>query len=267
MNFRQKNNFSTKNIKKATSISPLLVVLCLIIIFSFSFSRNLLFTFAKPLWNIKDGIVSFVKDNHGILKSKVALLQENDALKKQLDTFNKEQALSDITKKENDDLKTILGRKPGNQKEILAAVLVKPFLSPYDTLVIDVGTHDGVSVGNRVLADGNTYIGTISEIYADTAKVTLYSSPGEKTKVLIGHDVIEKEALGLGGGNFSVEMPRESGVQEGDSIVIPSISVNIFSTIEKINFTETDSFQTVLFKSPVNIAQLQWVEVIASSQK
>jgi hypothetical protein len=51
-------------------------------------------------------------------------------------------------------------------------------------------------------------------------------------------------------------------VKESDVIVVPSITTNIFGIVEKVSFEEKDSFQTVLFKSPVNIAELNFVEVI-----
>ena len=160
-----------------------------------------------------------------------------------------------------------MNRKRDDQKFLLGAVLVKPFMSPYDTLIIDVGTSNGVLAGDIVEVEGNTFIGFVSEVYNNTSKVVLYSSPGEKVKVLIGDNDIEKEAIGLGSGNFKVEIPTEIDVKEGDSIVIPSISTNIFGVVEKVEFKESDSFQNVLFKIPINIAELKWVEVVLSNNK
>ena len=165
-------------------------------------------------------------------------------------------------KNENADLKNILGRKNNSQKEILATILAKPFFSPYDTLVIDLGSADGIAVGDQVIALGNTYIGKISEVYSHSSKVTLYSSSGETIDVLVGTSTVEKTATGMGGGNFSLQMPVGSNVNIGDPIIIPSISANIFSTVEKIDSEPTDSFETVLFKNPVNISELQYVEVV-----
>lgn len=78
---------------------------------------------------------------------------------------------------------------------------------------------------------------------------------------------MEKEAIGIGGGNFRLEVPREMDVKEGESITIPSISPNIFGIVEKIEYKEADSFQTILFKSPVNTGELKWVEVVLSNKK
>ena len=268
MNFRLKNkNYLIREHNNRNVFIPVVVALFFIIIFSLSWTRNILFKVGTPLWTIKNSISSLFLSNVGVLKSKTNLLDENNKLKEQVLVKNKEQALFDLIKKENEDLKNIFDRSKTNQKLLLGTVLVKPFLSTYDTLVIDVGVLDGVKINDRVLADGNIYIGYISEVYEDASKVILYSSPGEKVKVLIGDNNIEKEALGLGSGNFMVETPREIDVKEGDSIVIPSISTNIFGIVEKIEFKESNSFQNILFKNPINIAELKWVEVLLSNKK
>ncbi len=266
MNFRQKNNFGGKIKKSKISSIHILTTLFLIAIFSFSPSRSFLFSLTAPLWNTKNNLLSFLADSQQLLKSKQALIEENNTFKKQITDAEKDRLLNGIIRKENDDIKALFNRRPSHQ-EILAAVLVKPFLSAYDTLIIDAGTVSGVSVGDKVLAENTTFIGYVSDVYSDSAKVVLYSSPGEKVKVLIGKNNVEKEAVGLGGGNFSVEMPRESDIKEGDNIVIPSLSPNIFSVVEKLNFKEADSFQTVLFKSPINMNELKWVQVLPSIKK
>ena len=84
----------------------------------------------------------------------------------------------------------------------------------------------------------------------------------ETIDVLVGTSTVEKTATGMGGGNFSLQMPVGSNVNIGDPIIIPSISANIFSMVEKIDSEPTDSFETILFKSPVNISELQYVEVV-----
>lgn len=268
MNFHPKNNnFSNPNNKNKKYFWSVIVVIFLIIVFSFSYLRNILFKIGNPLWGVTNSVKHFFLTNIETLNSKSALLNENNYLQEQLSLKDKDNIIFELLKKENEDLKNILNRKKEDQNLILSTVLVKPFLSLYDTLIIDTGISDGVNVGDKVLVDGNTFIGYISEVYDSSAKVVLYSSPGEKVKVLIGNNNVEKEAIGLGGGNFKVEIPREIDVKEADSIVIPSISANIFGIVEKVDFKETDSFQTVLFKNPTNISELKWVEVLVQKKK
>ena len=268
MNFHQRNNnFLIRENGKKNHVFYIVAVIFFILIFSLPWSRNLLFSVGSPFWSFKNSIVSFFSNNISVLDSKTNLLKENSILKQQTLTNDRGQALFGLLKKENEDLKNILNRSNFGQRLLLATVLVKPFLSAYDTLIIDVGSENGVTVGNKVLADGNTFIGYISEVYNDTSKVILYSSPGEQVKVLIGNNNVEKNAIGLGGGNFSAQVPKEIDVKEGDNIVIPSVSANVFGVVEKIEYKETDSYQNILFKSPVNISELKWVEVLLSNKK
>jgi cell shape-determining protein MreC len=264
MNFRLRNNneYEIKKRRNRLLISSFIIIF-LIIIFSTSFGRSFLFFAARPLWSTKNSFGNYITNKIELLRSKESLISENDALKIQIEKNKEIDTLLKVTQNENSDLKDILDRK-SSKKVVLAAVLVKPPLSPYDTLIIDVGEGDGIQVGDKVLADGNIYIGYIKEVYGSSAKVVLYSSSGEKVKVLIGENNILKEAEGLGAGNFSVEVPVESGVKEGDNILIPSISANVFGVVEKIDVKKNDSIETLLFKSSANLNELKWVEVIQS---
>jgi cell shape-determining protein MreC len=267
MNFRQRNNDFERQSGKNKFVLAGFIVIIFIIIFSFRGPRNFLFGIGGPFWGVKNSIANFFSDNIELLKSKSSLIAENNFLKEEIQNNQESQLLSSALKNENDDLKNILGNKNNNQKEILAAILAKPFFSPYDTLLIGVGSADGVSVGDEVLAYGDTYIGYISEVYSNSSKIVLYSSSGETINVLVGADKIEKTATGVGGGNFSLQAPVGSDINIGDPIVVPSISSNIFSTVGKIESKPTDSFETVLFKNPVNISELQFVEVLPAGNK
>ncbi len=261
MNFHPRNNYEIKERRKKLLFFSLIIAI-LIIFFITPFGSRILFTAVRPFWNIENSILSFISAKNDILSSKSSLIAENQTLKDEIAKNKAEIEIADLLKSENEELKNIVGRKNQKEKIILAAVLVKPFFSPYDTLLIDIGENMGIKAGDEVIADGQTHIGFIKEVYGNTSKVVLYSSNGEKVKVLIGPDNIEKEAKGVGGGNFLIEMPVESGIKEGDTIVIPSISTNIFGIVEKIDVKDNDSIEKVLFKSSVNINELKWVEII-----
>ncbi len=263
MNFLRRNN-SLNNKRNGWKIFIwIFIALVLVAAVTFSWTRNMLFGIASPFWQSKNFITSFISDDMGIFQSKAELLKENSDLKNQIKNFAVEDNLFQVVKSENDDLKSLLGRKASSKKEILASILEKPFLSPYDTLVVDAGSSDGISVGDKVLSDdASTFIGYVSEVFAGQSKVTLYSSPGQKVEVLIGKNNVLKDAYGSGGGNFIAEVPREFDIKEGDPIVIPSVSANVFGIVETINYKEADSFETVMFKNPVNIEELKWVVVL-----
>lgn len=262
MNFLQRNNIKPRRKK----FLPLLIVVFLIALFYFPGVRNFVFETVSPVWKVKDSVSSFFVNSFDLLKSKSSLTEENLELKLKIAEDEKNRILYEAVRKENEDLKEIFNRKKNSQNMILGAILEKPFLSPYDTLIVDAGLLEGVSPQDKVLAWGDVHIGYVNEVFDHVSKVVLYSSDGEKVNVLIGKDNILKEAVGIGGGNFKAEVPAGLEVNAGDTVTIPSISTNVFGTVERVDFKETDSFKTIFFKGLVNVAELKWVEILTNQK-
>lgn len=262
MNYLLKNsNFEERkklNQKRIFIVVAILILLILIMLTGPV--RRFIFSVASPIWKIENSILdsSFI----GYFKSKQILIAERAETEQKLFLAGDLLASNSVLQAENDSLKDLLGRKDTKQKTVLASVLVKPPQIPYDSLLIDIGSNYGLKVGSKVMANANVYIGEISEVMPYSSKVTLYSTPGRKLSVILGGSSATVEAVGIGGGNFNIFLLREVEVKEGDVIVIPSITANVFGIVEKVNFKDKDSFQTVLFKSPVNISELNFVQVV-----
>ncbi|HYF10110.1 MAG TPA: hypothetical protein VD967_00705, partial [Candidatus Paceibacterota bacterium] len=97
--------------------------------------------------------------------------------------------------------------------------------------------------------------------YERSALVKLLSAPGEEQEVMIGSSTPAK-AIGVGGGNFRILLPKGSAVAVGDPIVFPSISPRIFGKVEEIESDASDTFERVYFQSPVNLFELRWIEIL-----
>ena len=95
----------------------------------------------------------------------------------------------------------------------------------------------------------------------------LFSSPGRKIDVLIGTENIATVAKGKGNGNFEMTLPRDTEVREGDIVVAPSITIEIFAVVGDIEKDSNSPFQVVRFSSPFNINNIRWVEVVVSHGK
>lgn len=166
---------------------------------------------------------------------------------------------------ENTQLKEILGRVV-NEKSVLAAIVRRPPMSPYDTLIIDAGDADAVKVNDLVYAYGNILIGMIVQTEEHTSKVRLFSSPGEKYMAVVhsaaGKASLEATTTGRGGGVFEIILARDSGVAVGDSVTIPNINPSIFGLVTSVIAEPARAFSTILFTSPVNMAELNWVTAV-----
>ena len=236
------------------------VLFILMIIFGTVFARQSFFSLVYPILKIKNVVVN--SNFAEYFNSKQTLIEEKSALDLKLFELGNLSAINVILQSENDLLKNLLGRKEGTLSTVLATVLVKPPQTPYDTLLVDIGADYQVKVGDKVIANSNIYVGEISEVEEHSAKVTLYSTPGRELPVTLGANSISAQAVGIGGGNFNISLPKEVDIKEGDTITVPSIISNIFGIVEKVDSKEKDSAQTVLFKSPINISELKFVEVI-----
>ena len=189
-----------------------------------------------------------------------ALLEEKENL---LDRIRELEAKNEDRERlytENEELKNLLGRNRDTRR-LLAAVILRPPASVYDTLILDVGEAEGAKVGQRVLAYGTTAVGELREVGEHTSKAVLFSSPGEKISGMIAGRNIPVEVVGRGGGNFGIELPRSMAVSPGEAIVTPGVYGVTLGLVTEIISDPRDPFELVLVSSPVNAQELRFVEL------
>lgn len=245
MNYELKS--SIKRSKVSMPFKVLMTVVVILVILHFilpNLLADILMTVARPLWILN-------KDNS--VNISMLLPETQNALIAEL-------------KKENLELKKILNRKESDNL-ILSYILKKPPFTAYDSYIIDVGSKDGISIGDKVYASGNILIGTVAEVNRNSSKVNLYSSYGNKFDILIGNNDIEAVAVGNGGGSFTAIIPRDLKVSEGDIILIPDITNSVFGTVGKIIIDPARAFSTVFFSQPINIYEQKWVLVSINKSK
>ena len=218
---------------------------------------------AQPVWKFGIGIGEKLAPVSSYFSSRRELYIENKELKGQLETMSARLADRSFLYHENITLKEHLGRHKKEPERIFSVVLAKPDMTPYDTLIIDVGKDNNILIGDLVIVE-NVILGEVAETYQTSSKVRLYSSSGERVTVFIGDNAVTAEAHGLGGGNFEIELPRNVDVFVGDSIYIPKFHPQILGTVEHINSDPNDTFERILFRSPVSLFSLRFVDVIHS---
>lgn len=209
---------------------------------------------ARPFWRLEFSIES------GALRTPQALLKENEELKRELSGIDIRIQATAALEKENAELKAALGRAT-TSPHILAAVLKRPPAAAYDELIIDIGRDFGVASGTAVFSPEHVRIGTISDVLAQSSKVKLLSSPGEKYEVLIGWENEPVTAMGRGGGQYEAKVSHEAKVAEGDLVTIPSLGHMPFGVVTAMIFDPAEAFGKVLFAPSVNIYKLRWVLV------
>lgn len=211
-----------------------------------------------PIWQAEN----FTKDFLSLtFSSKKDLYKQNILLKEEIEKKDLELLITKTIEEENLKLKEILGRTPSEKKVVLSAILAKPNQTPYDTLIIDRGSKDGVSPDDLVFIKGDVLIGEIESVDLNSSRVLMYSTPGNILQVVYGNTGIYFNAKGLGNGSFEVDVTRDIEVYIGDMFFYPGLDNTLIGTVKKIDFDPRDSFKKVLMKSPVNIQEERWVEV------
>jgi cell shape-determining protein MreC len=215
----------------------------------------------ESVWRIGLKGQSVPKVFASYLKSKNKLQNENIELRNKLDESNLQILSTTIYKDENKKLKEILGRKE-HAGMVLAQILSKPNKSPYDIIVVDVGSVDGITVGQKVVAKGSVPIGEIAEVGKKNSKAKLYSTPGTITEALFEGSQIDLDLKGTGSGGFEITIPKDVEVHVGQAILSKQIYSHIIALVSGVVSTEHDSYKKVLAKSPINIQELSWVQIV-----
>lgn len=227
--------------------------------------RGALIRLVSPLWGVQEKTSTSGDEIADAFSSKEKLMAEIALLRNKITESDIVLRRFRVLEEENTELKRLLGRQV-YESGVLAAVLGRPAITPYDTLIIDVG-ENAVRVGDRVVVEGSIVLGTVSEVYEQTTQVLLFSAPGVETQVLIGPERVPVTARGQGGGSFVAEFPREAHVEEGYTVVLPGINPYLFSTVESTVASPSDAFITVRFKNPINFQALTWVQVLTDSRE
>jgi rod shape-determining protein MreC len=248
------NQFGSKRNKIVISICVVLIGIAILTQFLAPHFFPALFTsIFRPFWRMEFSI------NSGSLQSPEALIKQNEDLRRQLLEVDIKLQTIRAIELENDELKALMGRASTTQST-LAAVLRRPPISAYDELIIDLGKDHGLSTTSLVYVSG-VLLGRVSEVLEQTSKVLLFTSPGQKVDVLIGSDHLPATAIGRGGGQYEVELPRDVKISEGDFIIAPSLDSRPLGVVTSIISDPIQPFEKILFSPPVNIYQLRWVSV------
>lgn len=211
-----------------------------------------------PIWQAQN----FTSDYLSVaVSSKKELWKQNELLRAEVERLTLRASVEGNVRDENTELKDMLGRKPIEATFVLAAILAKPNITPYDTLIIDRGSADGIALDMRVFVSGDVLVGEIESVEEHTARVILYSAPGIISQVVYGNTGRFFNARGQGNGTFGVDVARDIEVAEGDMFFYPGYDNTPLGVAKKVDFDARDSFKKVLMQSPVNIQEERWVEV------
>lgn len=207
------------------------------------------FKFSRFTAEKKDGIFF-------LFRNKQSLEEEFNSLKEKNIELENRAILLESVRKENEELKILLSR-PDKKSYILGSIISRPPQSPYDMIVIDAGSDNGVKQGMKAVAYDSVLIGHVAEVFPAVSKIKLVSYSGEETNLFMENAKISAIGLGLGGGNIEVKIPSSVKVNSGDKITTEGTSHYLLGTADKIEADALNPFQKIIFRMPVNLNELQ----------
>lgn len=161
--------------------------------------------------------------------------------------------------KENETLRSLLGN--AENERILAGIIGRPGVLPYDSLMLDRGKNDGIIQGAPVFIGEDTVIGVVKNATAHTSLVELITTDGfQATVYIIGPDIYTN-ALGIGGGQMRVGVPQGITLTEGDLVVLPSVDSGVYGEISVVQSEASRPEQYGYVSPKMPIASIRFVSV------
>lgn len=263
MNYRSIRSIKTK--KRLVGFLLPLCVIGAIMFFHRAYPtalRNLAAYAASPFWKGQRFLEDALLRASLFFTSKQALARDRERLSAELERARALLSDRELLINENRFLKEQFGRAAEKEGRLIGVVISTPPRSIYDTVVIDIGTKNGVQTGDKALF-GSLVLGVVSRTFPRTSLVEFFSTAGKETPVIILHEgkTIPAEATGRGGGEFRATLPKNISLFAGDTVILPAFGSRVFAFVEAIEESAADSFQTIRFKNPVSLQSLRFLEI------
>lgn len=225
--------------------------------------NKILIMATKPLWIVEGDTLVLGGDLFSFLRFHKGLVEENRRLKEQVFQLNIDLATNKLLERDYEKLSAIVGRSTDKAIPVVAKVILKPDQTPYDLIVVDIGSEGArpISVGHIARVGRNVTLGRVVNVSGKTATVELFSSPGLQTAVLVGPDRVQATAIGRGGGNMLLEIPRGISLNYGDEVILSANANSLIGLIGPVINNPNEPAQKILVSLPVNPFNLSWIEI------
>ena len=255
-----------------------IVILILIVIFSntdseISFLDNAASKLVMPVQNGLTYLKNKISGNSTFFTDINNLKQENEELSKRNSEL--EQSLRELEsiKSENETLKEYLGltEKYGEYSTVPAYIINKDISNYSKTVVINVGSDDGIKENMTVIADQGL-VGHVISVTSDTAKVRTIIDTSSSVSCLLSttdESIVCKGTLEEESALKAMYIPDDDGIIQGDSVETSGLGgiypkgIHVGS-IEKVVNTQNATDRYAIVKTAVDFDKLDTVLVITN---
>lgn len=193
------------------------------------------------------------------LRSRLDLNSEIQSLKQEVAESRNSGAVHSYLKTENEELRAMLSAS--SSPRIAAGVIARPPHTPYDMLIIDQGSDDGIVEHAPVFYGSNQAVGYVETVFQKSAQITLFSSPGIESTVYVFGPNIFTTAYGEGSGVIRLSVPQGILIQKSDVAILPSLEGGVLGTIDEIESTPTAPEQYAYITFDASLQSIRLVSV------
>ena len=255
-----------------------IVILILIVIFSntdseISFLDNAASKLVMPVQNGLTYLKNKISGNSTFFTDIKNLKQENEELSKRNSEL--EQSLRELEsiKSENETLKEYLGltEKYGEYSTVPAYIINKDISNYSKTVVINVGSDDGIKENMTVIADQGL-VGHVISVTSDTAKVRTIIDTSSSVSCLLSttdESIVCKGTLEEESALRAMYIPDDDGIIQGDSVETSGLGgiypkgIHVGS-IKRVVNTQNATDRYAIVETAVDFDKLDTVLVITN---
>lgn len=152
---------------------------------------------------------------------------------------------------------------------IFAKIASRPPESPYDSILVDAGAEEGVTVGQEAFGllaqtsqrGGGIPLGVVSSVGRHFARITLFSAPRMVLSGWVGHTSIALILHGEGGGAMSASVSRSVALKVGDTVYAPGPAQLPVGTIVRVDSDPSSPSVALRIAPLLNPFSIMWVEL------
>lgn len=255
-----------------------IVILILLVIFSngdtnSSFLENIASNLVMPIQNGMTYLKNKIGGNNTFFTDISKLKEENESLKQKNSEL--EQSLRELenVKSQNETLKEYLNltQKYGEYKTISGYVINKDISNYSKTVVINVGTQDGVKEDMTVIADKGL-VGHVVSVTNNTAKVqtiidtasSISCTMSTTKEAIVCKGTLDDKSL-----LKAMYIPTDKNIVQGDSVETSGLGgiypkgIHI-GTVKKVTNTQNSTDRYALIETAVDFEKLDTVLVVTN---
>lgn len=208
------------------------------------------------------------------LLPKSELIAANDALRRQNQELRQQLAQADVTAKENERLRQLVGwQKQNRWNGKLARVIYRDPANWWRTVQIDLGSRNGLSNNLPVLSPEGFLIGRVSAVSLTKSQVVLIGDANCKVPAVVENEARSQGIIGGGGpfdGSFVnlTHLPNSATLKPGQRVVTSSLSslyppgIQIGLVVEEAQLVDSGLIQEADVKLSANLSSLEEVWVL-----